>query len=210
MTSVTRDEFEARIEAVEARMDARIAAAIARLDAFEVRAEEREQRLLTMFAERDKRLDERDKRFDERFNERDKRLDERDKRLELLYQQAAAAAQSASTLKAHMWLATSTVVLAVVGTVVGAYYATQSSHLGMAQAVISAFQQGQANAGAVHQAVGCRASNKKPASALTDAGSLIWSGREDLNLRPPAPHAGTLPGCATPRKHESITDPLTV
>src|SRR5207249_12243191 len=26
-----------------------------------------------------------------------------------------------------------------------------------------------------------------------------WSGREDLNLRPPAPHAGALPGCATPR-----------
>src|ERR1043166_1419823 len=26
-----------------------------------------------------------------------------------------------------------------------------------------------------------------------------WSGRQDLNLRPPAPHAGTLPGCATPR-----------
>lgn len=132
MTSVTRDEFEARIEAVEARMDARIAAAIARLDAFEVRAEEREQRLLAMFAERDKRLD-----------ERDKRLDERDKRLELLYQQAAATAQSASTLETHMWLATSTVVLAVMGTVVGTYYATQSSHLGMAQVVISAFQQGQ-------------------------------------------------------------------
>ena len=27
-----------------------------------------------------------------------------------------------------------------------------------------------------------------------------WSGREDLNLRPPAPHAGALPDCATPRK----------
>src|SRR2546429_7296497 len=27
-----------------------------------------------------------------------------------------------------------------------------------------------------------------------------WSGREDLNLRPPAPHAGALPGCATPRQ----------
>src|SRR5690348_333515 len=26
-----------------------------------------------------------------------------------------------------------------------------------------------------------------------------WSGREDLNLRPPAPKAGALPGCATPR-----------
>ena len=28
----------------------------------------------------------------------------------------------------------------------------------------------------------------------------IWSGREDLNLRPPAPKAGALPGCATPRR----------
>src|SRR5579864_8233408 len=29
-----------------------------------------------------------------------------------------------------------------------------------------------------------------------------WSGREDLNLRPPAPKAGALPGCATPRQDE--------
>ena len=28
---------------------------------------------------------------------------------------------------------------------------------------------------------------------------LEWSGREDLNLRLPAPKAGALPGCATPR-----------
>ena len=27
----------------------------------------------------------------------------------------------------------------------------------------------------------------------------LWSGREDLNLRHPAPKAGALPGCATPR-----------
>jgi hypothetical protein len=27
----------------------------------------------------------------------------------------------------------------------------------------------------------------------------IESGREDLNLRPPEPHSGALPGCATPR-----------
>src|SRR5579863_1028590 len=27
----------------------------------------------------------------------------------------------------------------------------------------------------------------------------IWSGRGDLNARPPAPKAGALPGCATPR-----------
>ena len=29
--------------------------------------------------------------------------------------------------------------------------------------------------------------------------SEVWSGREDLNLRHPAPKAGALPGCATPR-----------
>lgn len=31
------------------------------------------------------------------------------------------------------------------------------------------------------------------------------SGREDLNLRPPAPKAGALPGCATPRSQRIIT-----
>ena len=32
----------------------------------------------------------------------------------------------------------------------------------------------------------------------------IWSGREDLNLRPPAPKAGALPGCATPRHQVAV------
>src|SRR5260221_9704186 len=36
-----------------------------------------------------------------------------------------------------------------------------------------------------------------------------WSGRRDSNSRPPAPHAGTLPGCATPRRLESITEACT-
>ena len=30
-------------------------------------------------------------------------------------------------------------------------------------------------------------------------GDLEWSERQDLNLRPPAPQAGALPGCATLR-----------
>src|ERR1051326_3588327 len=30
-------------------------------------------------------------------------------------------------------------------------------------------------------------------------GGKLWSGRLDLNQRPPAPHAGALPSCATPR-----------
>jgi hypothetical protein len=48
--------------------------------------------------------------------------------------------------------------------------------------------------------------NRKSPRNLSITRALIWSGREDLNLRPPAPHAGTLPGCATPRELESITD----
>src|ERR1700687_5456100 len=32
-----------------------------------------------------------------------------------------------------------------------------------------------------------------------------WSGRADLNRGPPAPKAGALPGCATPR-HEALLD----
>ena len=38
------------------------------------------------------------------------------------------------------------------------------------------------------------------ATAATAANhDTTWSGREDLNFRPPAPEAGALPSCATPR-----------
>ena len=40
---------------------------------------------------------------------------------------------------------------------------------------------------------------KKPVSQLVKPAFLFWSGREESNLRPPAPHAGALPGCATSR-----------
>jgi hypothetical protein len=35
------------------------------------------------------------------------------------------------------------------------------------------------------------------------SGGNSWSGRRDLNSGPPAPKAGALPGCATPR-HEVL------
>ncbi len=47
-------------------------------------------------------------------------------------------------------------------------------------------------------------SRKKLAAAAIGSpreGEREWSGREDLNLRPPAPEAGALPSCATPRLH---------
>ena len=45
-------------------------------------------------------------------------------------------------------------------------------------------------------AMGPRADQRRP--RLLSSGGF-WSGREDLNLRPPEPHSGALPGCATPR-----------
>ena len=34
----------------------------------------------------------------------------------------------------------------------------------------------------------------------------VWSGREDLNLRPLRPERNALPGCATPRQKNSTTE----
>ena len=40
---------------------------------------------------------------------------------------------------------------------------------------------------------------RKPLESTNQVLCFQWSGRGDLNARPPAPKAGALPGCATPR-----------
>ena len=37
-----------------------------------------------------------------------------------------------------------------------------------------------------------------------DQACLVWSGREDLNLRPLRPERSALPGCATPRQDRAV------
>ena len=37
---------------------------------------------------------------------------------------------------------------------------------------------------------------------------MNWSGRLDLNQRPPEPHSGALPGCATPRPKQILPQAL--
>ena len=38
---------------------------------------------------------------------------------------------------------------------------------------------------------------------------LLWSGRQDSNLRPPVPKTGALPGCATPRLNAVLNKQVT-
>src|SRR6266852_702394 len=40
---------------------------------------------------------------------------------------------------------------------------------------------------------------KRAFDKLKKTREMFWSGRPDLNRGPPAPKAGALPGCATPR-----------
>ena len=54
--------------------------------------------------------------------------------------------------------------------------------------------------------VGCK--NPIDYNYLQKIGPLLWSGWRDLNSRHPAPKAGALPDCATPRKED--LDPFSV
>src|SRR5437867_3362996 len=55
---------------------------------------------------------------------------------------------------------------------------------------------------------GCCAYRRRMRRLNSHERSEEWSGREDLNLRHPAPKAGALPGCATPRLSNCPTFPL--
>src|SRR5689334_16713237 len=48
-------------------------------------------------------------------------------------------------------------------------------------------------------ATGVAANGKAPPRPSEERSVKRWSGRPDSNRRPPAPKAGALPGCATPR-----------
>ena len=54
--------------------------------------------------------------------------------------------------------------------------------------------------------VGCK--NPIDYNDLQKRGSLLWSGWRDLNSRHPAPKAGALPDCATPRLNNTAYLPV--
>lgn len=131
MSTVSREEFNARIETIESRMDARIDG---------VRAEIREFLAIQ---------NERDKTRDQTQFERDKTQVERDKRYDLISQDmrkisrgTEEAARQGATVKANVWAATVVQLLGIVAIVAGAYYANQANMYVAIQTTLAAVQAG--------------------------------------------------------------------
>ncbi|KAE9641918.1 hypothetical protein EJA70_20760 [Pseudomonas sp. PB103] len=141
MNAISREEFNARIETIETRMDARLDAVSAKIDGF-----------LSVQAGRDKTQAERENTRTERENtqvEREKTQTERDKRYDLIAQEmhelargAQEAARQGATVKANVWAATAVQLLGIVAIVVGSYYANQANMYVAIQSTLTAIQAG--------------------------------------------------------------------
>lgn len=133
MSTPTREEFEARLETIEAKMDSRVASIEGKIDA-----------LLATLQGNENLVTQRWKTQDARFMG----FEERDKRLELLAQQAndsaaraTDAAEKAAGLRASYWASVAAQVAAVAAIIVGAYFANQASVIGIGQLVASSQNQ---------------------------------------------------------------------
>lgn len=124
MSDISREEFNAKLETIEARMDARVESVSSKIDAF-LAAQTAVQ------AEREKTQAERDKRF-EALAERATKAAEG----------AEEAAKQAATVKSNYWAAVCVQLLAVAAILAGAYFANQGNTLMVAQTTLAAFSSG--------------------------------------------------------------------
>ena len=120
MNPISREEFNARIETIETRMDARVEGVSARIDAY----------LLTQ-TERDKAQMERDKRYDLMWDG-----------VQRIAEESKEAIKQASTVKAHYWATTAVHFLGMITVVVGAHFANQAAVLTTLQTTLAAIQIG--------------------------------------------------------------------
>ena len=120
MSAISREEFNAKIETIEARMDARLEGVSARFDAF-----------LSAQAERDKTQTERDKRYDLMWAG-----------VQKIAEESKEAIKQASTVKANYWAATAVHFFGVITIVVAAHFANQAAVLTTLQTTLAAIQLG--------------------------------------------------------------------
>ncbi|WP_246226552.1 hypothetical protein [Pseudomonas atagonensis] len=124
MNAISREEFNARIETIETRMDARVEAVSARIDHF-----------LSVQAERDK--------ANELIQlERQKNQDAMSITLQNIAEESKEALKKAGTVNANVWMATAVHLFGVVSIVMGAYFANQSSMYTAMQTTLAAIQAG--------------------------------------------------------------------
>jgi len=120
MTDISREEFNARMETIEVKMDARVNDVSSKIEGF-----------LSAQVERDKAQIERDKRY-ELLAERVIKAAEG----------AENAAKMAATVKSNYWAAVGVQLFAVAAILVGAYFATQANTLSAIATTLSAYQAG--------------------------------------------------------------------
>ncbi|MGU3347376.1 hypothetical protein [Pseudomonas monsensis] len=149
MNAVSRDEFNARIETIETRMDARVEGIRADFREFLAVQAERDKRRDQVQAERDNTRDQVQAERDHTQTEREKTQTERDKRYDMISQEMREiakrvedAARQGSTVKANVWAATAVKLLGIVAIVVGGYYANQANMYVAMQTTLAAVQAG--------------------------------------------------------------------
>jgi hypothetical protein len=113
MNDITREEFNAKIETIEVKMDARVESVSSKIDGF-------------LAAQ----------------SERDKRYDLLAERVTKAAEGAEEAAKQAATVKSNYWAAVIVQLLAVVAILVGGYFANQANVLGAMQTTMAAMQAG--------------------------------------------------------------------
>jgi len=131
MSDISREEFNAKLETLETKLDARAESVSAKLDAF-----------LAVQAERDMR-------FNEKLKSSIILSDEWNQKFRLLTEQSLEAAKSAddsareaATLKTHFWASVFAQLLAVGAILVGAYFANQANVYSAISTTVSVFQAG--------------------------------------------------------------------
>ncbi|MFI8643946.1 hypothetical protein ACIGJK_03975 [Pseudomonas iridis] len=117
MNAISREEFNARIETIETRMDARVESMSAKIDGF-----------LAVQSERDKALL-------ERYNSISANVQQ-------IALESKEAVKQASNIKANYWASTAVYFLGVVGVVIATYYANQANVYVAIQTTLSAVQTG--------------------------------------------------------------------
>ncbi|WP_260455491.1 hypothetical protein [Pseudomonas baetica] len=117
MNAISREEFNARIETIEARMDARVQSVSAKIEGF-----------LEVQTERDKALL-------ERYNAIAANVQQ-------IALESKEAVRQASTIKANYWASTAVYFLGIVGIVVATYYANQANVFVAIQTTLSEVQAG--------------------------------------------------------------------